>query len=263
MLLPLGESILLITRKCDQGKPACSRCTRLQIPCEGSGKQRYTFKEQKIVVRSTQIQATQPIKDQSFKEFSVVQRVSRSPSNEMTWIAGAFTSTLEIKDPRYDIACYGIFLKDIPKRLGKSKALDASVEALTAAFPSLYTRHATPHALTKYGYALKVLRTSLADPEKAQTMDTLCAIYLTMICQVRVEIMFCLTYGSLPRMKIWIGRMEEQTVSHGEVMAHILNALAVKDMQDRFELEMFVSLAVVVVSKIDNLRISILLVLKT
>ncbi|KAM0240718.1 hypothetical protein ACHAP5_007923 [Fusarium lateritium] len=31
-------------KKCDQAKPACSRCARLAIPCVGSGEQKYVFK---------------------------------------------------------------------------------------------------------------------------------------------------------------------------------------------------------------------------
>ncbi|OBS21504.1 hypothetical protein FPOA_07842 [Fusarium poae] len=31
-------------KKCDQQKPVCSRCTRLNIACKGSGERKYVFK---------------------------------------------------------------------------------------------------------------------------------------------------------------------------------------------------------------------------
>jgi hypothetical protein len=228
-------------RKCDQVKPACARCARLQIACTGSGQQRYKFKEQKIVLKSTQ---TQPVQQHTF----IIEGLSRIPINEMTAIVNGFTSTLEVIDPRYDLACYGGFLKHIPKRLGNNEALDASVEAITTAFPSLHTREISLEMYIKYGHALKVLRTSLCDPTKAQTSDTLCAIYLVMICQVSGTCNLMQTgLSNLIMGKIWIGRSEEHAASHGSVMAHILNALAGKTKLDQFATEMLTTLSVTVV----------------
>ncbi|UZP41611.1 hypothetical protein NXS19_009427 [Fusarium pseudograminearum] len=31
-------------KKCDQQKPVCSRCARLNIACQGSGERKYVFK---------------------------------------------------------------------------------------------------------------------------------------------------------------------------------------------------------------------------
>lgn len=112
------------------------------------------------------------------------QYLPRLPTNQMTMVASAFAATLEVSDLRYDLCCYGEFMKDIPRRLGTNDALDASVSALTLAFSSLHTRRVTTEMFVKYGQALKALRTCLCDPAKAQTAETLCAIYLTMICQV-------------------------------------------------------------------------------
>jgi hypothetical protein len=83
-----------------------------------------------------------------------------------------------VTDVRYDLACYGGFLNQIPARLGKNPALDASVGAITAAFPSLYTQQLPPDAISRYIDALRALRT-------ANSVDTLCAIYLILVCQVR------------------------------------------------------------------------------
>jgi hypothetical protein len=116
---------------------------------------------------------------------STVRALSRSPSNETTKIASAFIFILEVTDLRYDLSCYGPFLKDIPKRLGSNTALDASVNVLTSAFSSLYTRQQSLETLSRYVNALKALRICLNDPSQAWTANTLCAIYLLLICQVR------------------------------------------------------------------------------
>lgn len=95
-------------------------------------------------------------------------------------------STLAVTDLRYDLSYFGGFLKEIPRRLGSNAALDASVNALACVFPSLYTHQKSPDMYKRYGHALKTLRISLSDPEKAYNSNTLCAIYLIEICQVRV-----------------------------------------------------------------------------
>jgi hypothetical protein len=122
---------------------------------------------------------------------ATVRALPRSPSNETTIIASAFIFTLEVTDLRYDLTCYGPFLKDIPKRLGSNDALDASVNVLTSAFSSLYTRQQSLQTLSRYVNALKALRICLSDPSQAWTANTLCAIYLLLICQVRTTFNQC------------------------------------------------------------------------
>lgn len=115
-----------------------------------------------------------------------VKSLPQSPSNETTTLADAFICTLEVKDLRYDLSCYGPFLRDIPKRLGSNIALDASVSVLTSAYSSLYTHQRSLKTLSNYVKALKALRICLDDPSQAWTADTLCAVYLLLICQVGV-----------------------------------------------------------------------------
>lgn len=172
-----SKGVLLIYKQCDQRKPACSRCTRCKIACIGSGQQRYKFKEPTFVGRSMTVGQTQAPP-------SHVSGLLASPSNETTSIASAFVFTLEVKDLRYDLSCYGAFLEDIPKRLGSNIALDASVNVLSSAFSSLYTHQQSLITLSKYVNALKALRICLDDPLQAWTADTLCAVYLLLICQV-------------------------------------------------------------------------------
>lgn len=121
---------------------------------------------------------------------TVTKGLPRPPSNETTIVASAFVSALEVTDLRYNLTCYGGFLKGIPRRLGTNDALDASVGALTSALSFLYTRRQSPETLAKYIHALKTLRISLDDHAKARTANTLCAMYLIRICQVSVVFVY-------------------------------------------------------------------------
>ena len=98
-----------------------------------------------------------------------------------------FLSALQVTDVRFDLRIHGDFFSDIPRRLGTNEALDASVRALTTAFPSVYTHRCTPEMYRTYGEALRSLRGCLGDPAMAGSVDTLCAVYLVMICQVSTE----------------------------------------------------------------------------
>jgi hypothetical protein len=163
---------LLTCCKCDQAKPTCARCTHLKIPCVGGGQQRYKFKNQSFAIVRASSGGSSP------------ERLQSLPSNEITILASTFSSALRIDDIRYDLSIYGTFFKDIPKRLGTNEALDASAAALTTALTSVYARHQTPEMFDKYAQALKVVRKSLNDPDKAEQTDTLLAIYLLIITQV-------------------------------------------------------------------------------
>lgn len=71
--------------------------------------------------------------------------------------------------------------------MGRNKALDAAIELFTDAAPVLWDRtrwHCRTGTLEKYGGALQALRITLGDERKAKTVETLCALYLVMICQV-------------------------------------------------------------------------------
>lgn len=175
-----AHHVYLHNNQCDQLKPACSRCARLQIPCAGSGKQRYKFK---------QVRAGPPSgaasKRSSQSSASSVRSLSRTPSNETTLTLNEFIHKLEVKDIRFDLVwAYGALLREIPKRLGTNSALDAAVSAMTTTAADLASGYKSPEALVRYGHALTALRTCLDNPVTAQSSSTLCAIYLIWICQV-------------------------------------------------------------------------------
>ncbi|KAL7935601.1 hypothetical protein V8C35DRAFT_297762 [Trichoderma chlorosporum] len=207
-------------KKCDMASPACSRCSRLNIPCVGCGQLRYKFKDQ------TDLQAERSSKKARSRTsgsgsgdespFSITSLVS----NRDTARSGAFASLLDVTDPSYDLSCYGGWFKDLPRHLGTNTALDAAVEAMVGFYPH-FRRHEQSSlsrgSVVKYVNALQALRACLNDPRKANKPETLCAVYVLMICQG------------------WTGRDCDQKVSHGEGLAHLLDAAASRDQLDAFE----------------------------
>ena len=113
-------------------------------------------------------------------------------SNEHTRRVGAFVDRVNPSTGvKYNLAwTYGDYLVDIPARLGTNEALDRAADAVLAAHGRFSAAHldVTPVILEKYTMALTALRTCLDDPVKATTSETLCAIMLLLICQVRIPL---------------------------------------------------------------------------
>ncbi|KAK1759946.1 hypothetical protein QBC47DRAFT_438281 [Echria macrotheca] len=219
-------------KKCDQLRPLCSRCARLEIPCTGSGQRRYRFLSQQPPTAAS---------GRSSAAGSSMQPPTRAPSNQMSLDASHFISALQVTDVRFDLRIYGPFFPDLPRRLGRNKAFDASVRALAVAFPSVHTRQCTPDMYKTYGEALACLRTCLGDPATAGSVETLCAVYLTIICQG------------------WIGRGGDFFPSHSEAIAHMLNsAAAAQNWQGQFEAEVTNTLLfIVLLESLSNHKIKL------
>lgn len=87
----------------------------------------------------------------------------------------------------------------------------------------------------------------MKNPDKVGTVNTLCAIYLVMVCQV------CLYSDAMPAMreltllKGWIGKRDDEFIAHGEIMAHLLNTTSAKDWHGHFEAELLITLCIPVV----------------
>ncbi|TGO49889.1 hypothetical protein BOTNAR_0413g00010 [Botryotinia narcissicola] len=209
-------------KKCDQVQPSCSRCIRLSIPCVGSGIRRYKF-------ISGSIDSTVKTSSTSTNHISALRtshkQILRMPGNKTISEAGSFISVLEVKDIRYDIGVYGTFLTEIPKRLGSSAALDASVNAISTSYTSIYSRTKPVEALESYGRGLKALRVALNDPKEAIQANTICAFYLMMICQT------------------WMAHGDDNA-NHGEMLIYLLNAAAAQNWQGTFEADLLVTLCV-------------------
>lgn len=116
--------------------------------------------------------------------------VPRPPNNELTRLAAAFTARVNAPmDPRYSLLwAYGLFLIDVPRRLGTNEALDAAASALVTAYPGVLCprEDVRPQALADYSQALKALRKCLNDPVEAYSANTLCAVMILLICQVGI-----------------------------------------------------------------------------
>lgn len=179
------------TKQCDQLSPTCTRCARLQIPCVGAGQQRYKFVKHKIPYSSHAGASPTSDHDEHGENKSTEKlAINRNPSCEFNPSRSRLISALDTSDLRYNLGCYGDFLKHIPKHLGQDKALDASVRALVSAYSYHHTRQQQCEALTDYVKALRELRLSLESPKRTVTAELLCAIYLVMISQVCVQAMF-------------------------------------------------------------------------
>jgi hypothetical protein len=171
-----------IHQQCDTAQPACSRCTRLGLECIGGGQRRFKFIQ---IERRTVAKQQEASLESQTQAITRPGRPSFALTNEVTLLTSSFAFNLEVKDPRFDLSCYGIFLPEVPKRLGSHPALDASASALVSAYPCVYKQQPSREALTAYGRALRVLRLSLDVPDSNKIVETLCAIYFLLICQVR------------------------------------------------------------------------------
>jgi len=111
------------------------------------------------------------------------------PTNTLTVLIDSFVQTFKYTtDFKYNLVwSHGMYLQDIPQRLGRNESLDTAVAALTAAHSDVAMRapHPSIKALTLYTRALQTLREYLNDTVKARASETLCAVMLLLICQVR------------------------------------------------------------------------------
>lgn len=114
-----------------------------------------------------------------------------SPRLPDNGVLSCFISALQVHDVRYDITYYGLFLQDLPRRLGHSPALDASIKSLVTSYPYFHSvpgREVPQEVFVNFGNSLRVLRETLSDPKECHSPDTLCAIYLISVTQVRIYV---------------------------------------------------------------------------
>jgi hypothetical protein len=145
----------------------------------GAGVRRFQFKEHKIGAQ--QDWTNNP----GFGQL-VQARVRAPPVLETDRTSHAFMQMFVGEDLCYDMNLYGLFLHDVPRRLGHNKALDATALATSKAH-SVYRAGGSrtdPQALSAFIKAIHALRMCLSDPATAGSPDTLCSIYLITVCQV-------------------------------------------------------------------------------
>ncbi|OQE47117.1 hypothetical protein PENCOP_c001G03365 [Penicillium coprophilum] len=216
-------------KKCDEKQPACGRCLRLKVTCVGSGQQRFKFKQEQFSAKSnrssqmTVISRTQSAEKKN-NSFGTPQMC---PSNGMTSLTSSFVGAIKRStDLRYNMWwSFGIYLEEIPPRLGSNEALDHAVDAVTTIHAGFCTRQpASVEALAKYSLALKTLRSHLDNPPQASASSTLCAVMLLLICQT------------------FIGNNGQIVSGHAQGAASILKARKGFGPRDEFERKLFLSL---------------------
>ncbi|KAI8714163.1 hypothetical protein NCS52_01135700 [Fusarium sp. LHS14.1] len=181
-------------RKCDQAKPSCGRCTRLLLTCTGNGTQRWTFIQQSFG-RHLQHLTASP---------------RPSPSNETTRTASNLVSLLEIQDVRYNLRHFGgPYCMELLHLLGTNTALDASISALIASYRATQCNQSRVEALTRYGTAMKLLRTSLTGTDSSILQKIFTVINVS-LCQQ------------------WINLTRQETSTHREILAHLLELSVVR-----------------------------------
>ncbi|KAF4763718.1 hypothetical protein HAV15_001717 [Penicillium sp. str.  len=145
----------------------------------------------------------------------------------MTSLMNSFVGAIKRSaDLRYNMWwSFGLFLEDVPRRLGSNEALDRAVDAVTTAHAGFCTRQpVSTEALAKYSCALKTLRVYLDDPLQASSSSTLCAVMILLVCQT------------------FIGNNGQIMSGHAQGAASILHARKNFGPRDDFERKLFLSL---------------------
>ena len=168
---------MLMLVQCDMRQPSCSRCVHLRIPCIGSGRQRFRFVGGTAMMRGERkpFVSIEPI---------CLDTISRQICGETSNLQSALALALQNENVAYDLSMWGTFLSDVPCRLGHNKALDASAKALIGCYDGFRADAISMDAIEDYSEALAVLRISLSNEQEATCMNTICAVYLLVICQV-------------------------------------------------------------------------------
>ncbi|KAL4876448.1 hypothetical protein BJY04DRAFT_199981 [Aspergillus karnatakaensis] len=220
-------------KKCDQAKPACTRCARRGIECVGAGEKRWKFMEEgpNIVAKKRSSNSSSgsssgsrtPPTDQQ----DMVRLIPKNPQNNATLLGQALVASYKGQtDLKYNLVwAYGGYLAMIPRHLGVNEALDAAVDSLVTAHRSFASRgEVTITALSKYSKALGALRTCLNNPSTARSTETLCAVMVLMSTQHIV------------------GPAELKWTGHAEGAAKILKARKNCAPRDTFERILLLSL---------------------
>jgi hypothetical protein len=175
--------------------------------------------------------------------------VSASPANQMTVLANKLVNAIKWStDMRFNLVwSYGIFLTEIPSRLGNNEALDYAVEAVLDAHSTACSlRKPSTANLINYSAALSKLRCCLDDSTKATSSETLAAVIILLICQVGHCILIARFILTL--LKTILGISDLYSTGHGEGAALILKSRGKPlNPEDKFESTLLLSLRGMVV----------------
>jgi hypothetical protein len=161
------------------------------------------------------------------------------PNHQLTSLTNSFVGAIKRStDLRYNLWwSFGLFLEEVPRRLGNNEALDRAVDAVTTVHGDFCTRRiVSVEALSKYSHALKTLSVYLDDPLQARASNTLCAVMILLVCQG------------------FIGNSGQLLSGHAGGAANILRARKNFGPRDEFERKLFLSLRGGVVSQPTSLH---------
>ena len=159
---------------------------------------------------------------------------STFPNHHLTSLTNSFVGAIKRStDLRYNLWwSFGLFLEEVPRRLGNNEALDRAVDAVTTIHADFCTRRSiSVGALSKYSHALRTLSVYLDDPIQAIASNTLCAVMILLVCQA------------------FIGNQGQLLSGHAGGAANILRARKNFGPRDEFERKLFYSLRGSVVRK--------------
>ena len=207
------------------------------MTCVGSGQRRFKFQEEKRFAMRNQpdkdatpnadIVGILPTRSGEIRIRIAPDSPVTGPSNELSLLASALIKAIHRStDFRYNLWwSFGMFLEDVPRRLGTNEALDRAIDAVTCAHVGFCVgRVGTVEALTKYSQALRTLRVYLDDRVHAQSSNTLCAVMVLLICQT------------------FMGPSNRTRSGHAEGAAQILKVRRYFGPRDHFEKKLFLSL---------------------
>ncbi|KAF5665623.1 fungal transcriptional regulatory n-terminal [Fusarium denticulatum] len=209
------KSCLKQKKKCDQAKPACSRCARLGVPCVGSGEQKYVFKPVSFT-KPFKTSFSKPRKSETSSQVSIVHK----PQNPLTLLQAKLVAALEITDLRYGINCYGDFLEHIPRRLGHSHVLDVSVDLMMSLLPCHYEYETPSKVLAKFGSGLKILMEPHNQKGAQLSLEGVAAFHIMTICQS------------------WLRQAGDDLKSHGQILVRFMDTATEKGWSGTFELKL-------------------------
>ncbi|KAF4988689.1 hypothetical protein FDECE_14962 [Fusarium decemcellulare] len=156
-------------KRCDQVKPTCGRCKRLDVPCIGNGVKRWKF--------------------QSFQgeDKRLKPCPKSSPTNNTARVASSLVYILGIEDIRYDLRAFGgRLIPELPSQIGSNPALDACVSAMVSLYKSRQYSESKVDALAQYGDALTATRKTIRDPRESIVIK-MRLVSIIFICQAWID----------------------------------------------------------------------------
>ncbi|KID74570.1 uncharacterized protein G6M90_00g111020 [Metarhizium brunneum] len=220
-------------KKCDSTQPGqpCSRCRTRNIACVGVGQQRFKFINQSSSSSSSSSASSGGAAAAAAHSQKVVSRfvehatplATGSPKSPLRngndRVADTLVYFLASTHQGYNLKPFRLSVfGELPRRIGYSPALDASLAAFTSLLETRQSpsEQLNPRSLQLYASGLKALETSIANPSSRYRSDTLCAAYILSECH------------------IWQGRNAKLSRGHAEGLVYLINNIACQDLKDLF-----------------------------